>query len=585
MLLSAAALSGCAATSESSAPPNNPPHPGVLISLTPTAVNIRAADTFTFQVTISGAQNKTVEWLVNDTRGGSSSFGTIDPNGKYTAPVSLPAANRVTVKAVSAQDPTVSASSAVTLLNPTPALTGINPSSVNLGAFTLILTGHSFVSGAQVSLNGSPLTTTVNSPVQVTATGIATSAGVFSVVVRNPDPGSSASSSLNLQVNGSNQSSSCNGISPGPGASLNGFVPFPSDSLWNRDVSTAPVDTNSAAIISFIGPTIGLHADFGSSQFQGSTIGIPYQVVDGSQSLVNINFTAYGDESDPGPMPIPLNALIEGYPNPGTGDRHVLVLDTVNCFLYELDNSYPQATAWNADSAAVWDLQANEQRPYTWTSADAAGLPILPGLVRYDEAASGAIHHALRFTLPHSRAAFTPPASHWAANSSNVSAAPMGMRVRLKANFDISGFSAANRVILTAMKTYGLIMADNGSSMFISGAPDERWDNDDLHALASVTASNFEVIQMSPIYTSANLPAGPPPKIMAFSASSTSVASGTSVTLSWQVSGASYVIVSPQVGVSRNSSENVTPAATTTYTLYATNAFGRTAATVTVTVH
>jgi hypothetical protein len=163
----------------------------------------------------------------------------------------------------------------------------------------------------------------------------------------------------------------------------------------------------------------------------------------------------------------------------------VLVLDNNNCWLYELYSSYPNAASWNAASAAVWDLIADEQRPYTWTSADAAGLPIFPGLARYDEVAAGQINHALRFTLQSSRAAFVPPASHWAANSSNALAAPMGMRLRLKASFDISSFSAANQVILTALKKYGMIMADNGSSMYISGAPNDNWNNSDLHNLVS----------------------------------------------------------------------------------------------------
>jgi len=373
-------------------------------------------------------------------------------------------------------------------------------------------------------------------------------------------------------------------MSAGQGGSLNGFVPFPADNLWNTDISNAPVDPNSAALINFIGGSVGLHADFGSGQYNGSIIGIPYLVVNSSQGPVTINFTAYGDESDPGPMPIPTNAPIEGDPNP-SGDQHVLVLDNNNCWLYELFDAQPSGSGWNAGSAAVWDLTAGEQRPYTWTSADAAGLPIFPGLARYDEVASGAVRHALRFTLQSSRAAFTPPASHWAANSSNSNAAVMGMRLRLKQNFDISGFSAANQVLLTAMKKYGLIMADNGSSMYISGAPDDRWSNDDLHNLGSVTASDFEVVQMNPIYTSANVPQGAAPVISSFTASSQSVSAGTPVTLSWSVSGASYLIVSPGIGAIRGASAVVTPTQSTTYTLYATNAFGRTTATVNITAH
>ena len=370
----------------------------------------------------------------------------------------------------------------------------------------------------------------------------------------------------------------------GPGASLAGFVPFPADSLWNRDISNDPVDSNSTAVINFIGSTLGVHADFGAGQFQGSAIGIPYLVVGSQQPPVTVNFTAFGSESDPGPMPIPVTALIEGYPTP-TGDRHVLVLDNSNCFLYELYNSAVSGNSWNAGSAAVWDLLANEKRPYSWTSADAAGLPIFPGLARYDEVAAGKINHALRFTLQNSRAAIVPPASHWAATTSNASAAPMGMRMRLKASFNVATYSAANQVILNALKKYGMIMADNGSNMYLSGAPDDRWDNNDLHLLGQVKASDFEVIQMTPLYTQNTLPTGASPQISSFAASSTSVSIGTPVTLSWQVNGPSYIIVSPQVGAVRSTSVVVTPAQSTTYTLYATNAFGRTMSTVTITVH
>jgi hypothetical protein len=384
---------------------------------------------------------------------------------------------------------------------------------------------------------------------------------------------------------GGNPPTSCSGMSPGQGGNLNGFVPFPADNLWNKDISAAPVDPNSSAIINFIGTGIGLHPDFGSGLYRGQSIGIPYFVVGSQQGPVPITFTAYGDESDPGPMPIPVTAWIEGYPTPGNGDRHVLVLDSNNCWLYELYSSFPNAASWNADSAAVWDLTADEQRPYMRTSADAAGLPIFPGLVRYDEVAAGEIRHALRFTLQSSRAAFVPPASHWAANSSNALAAPMGMRLRLKASFDISLFSAANQVILTALKKYGMIMADNGSSMFISGAPDDRWDNSDLHNLGSVTAADFEVLQMNPVYKAANLPSGANPAITSFTASSQAVSPGMPVTLSWNVSGASYLILSPDIGAVRGRSTTVAPAQSTMYTLYATNRFGRTTATINITVH
>jgi hypothetical protein len=397
--------------------------------------------------------------------------------------------------------------------------------------------------------------------------------------------GSGGSSGSGGSGSGGNSQSACSEMSLGQGASLNGFLPFGSDNLWNQDISGTPVDANSDAIVNFIGPSVGMHADFGSGLYQGSIIGIPYSVVGGTQTPVSVSFTAYGSESDPGPMPLPANAPIEGGPNPTGGDRHVLVLDNSNCFLYELFSAVPNGNgSWNADSAAVWDLLGNEQRPWTWTSADAAGLPIFPGLVRYDEVAAGQIQHAIRVTLPQSRAAVVLPATHWASNSTSANAPPMGMRLRLKANYNISGFSTNVQVILSAMKKYGLIMADNGSAMYISGAPDSRWDNDDLHNLGQVPASAFEVVQMNPVYTASNVPQGAAPGIASFTASPTSVSSGSSVTLSWNVSNASYVIVSPQMGAVRGASVMVQPGQTTTYTLYATNQFGRTTATVTVNV-
>jgi hypothetical protein len=386
---------------------------------------------------------------------------------------------------------------------------------------------------------------------------------------------------------GGNNQSACSAMSAGQDASLNGFRPFSSASLWNQDISGAAVDPNSSAIINFIGSSVGMHADFGSGQYQGSNIGIPYSVVSGTQAPVSITFTAYGSESDPGPMPLPGNAPIEGDPNPGNGDRHVLVLDNSNCFLYELFGAAPNGNgSWNAASAAVWDLlsDGNTQRPWTWTSADAAGLPIFPGLVRYDEVAAGQIPHAIRVTLQDSRAAAVLPASHWAANSTSANAPPMGMRMRLKANYDISGFSPQVQVILSAMKKYGLIMADNGSSMYISGAPDSRWDNDALHDLGQVPASAFEVVKMDTVYTASNVPQGAAPTINSFTATPGNVTAGGNVTLSWDVSNASYIVVSPQAGAVRGTSVVVQPGQTTTYKLYATNQYGRTTAAVTVTL-
>ncbi|HET6176821.1 MAG TPA: hypothetical protein VFE61_07815 [Candidatus Sulfotelmatobacter sp.] len=381
------------------------------------------------------------------------------------------------------------------------------------------------------------------------------------------------------------QSGTCSGMSLGQGANLNGFVPFQASSLWNTDISAAPVDANSANIINFIGSTVTLHPDFGAGTFHNQTLGIPYQVVAGTQAKVPVTLGAFFDESDPGPEPIPANALIEGYPKPGNGDRHVLVLDKDGCWLYELFHATLKSGNWSADSTAIWDMTINEQRPYTWTSADAAGLPVFVGLARYDEVAAGAINHALRFTVPTSQKAFVLPATHWASTTTSTSAPPMGTRLRLKASFDISTYPADDQVILTALKKYGMILADNGSAIFISGVPDNRWNNTNLNLLKAITASNFDVVQQGTIYTPANVPTGASPTISSFTANPSTVTAGSPVTLSWSITNSTYNIVDPQAGPVRGTSVVVVPSATTTYTLNSTNQFGRTTATATVTVH
>ena len=288
----------------------------------------------------------------------------------------------------------------------------------------------------------------------------------------------------------------------GPGASLHGKQLFPSDNPWNQDISTMPVDPNSANLISSIGLNTGLHPDFGTV-YNGAPNGIPYSVVTGTQLRVNINYTAYGDESDPGPYPVPPSAPIEGGPN-SQGDRHVLVIDRDNWKLYELGYAFPinNGASWNANCGAVFDLNSNALRPAGWTSADAAGLPIFPGLVRYDEVfEQGVIGHALRFTVQNSRRAYVYPARHYASSNINPNLPPMGMRVRLKASFDVSGFSPAMQVILRAMKKFGMIVADNGSNWYFSGAPDPHWNDDELSTLKTIKGSNFEVVQMGTIIT------------------------------------------------------------------------------------
>lgn len=287
----------------------------------------------------------------------------------------------------------------------------------------------------------------------------------------------------------------------GANASLRGKRVFPPNNPWNQDISTAPVDPNSANLIASIGLNTPVHPDFGTT-WEGAPNGIPYIVVSGTQRRVPITF-AYGEESDPGPYPVPPNAPIEGGPD-GTGDRHVIVIDRDNWRLYELFNAYPVkgGASWRAESGAVFDLNSNAVRPAGWTSADAAGLPIFPGLVRYDEVQeSKVITHALRFTAQRTRKAYVHPARHFASDNPDPNLPPMGMRVRLKGSFDIAGFSPGMQVILRAMKKYGMILADNGSNWYVSGAPDPRWNEDALHTLKTLKGSDFEVVQMGTIET------------------------------------------------------------------------------------
>jgi hypothetical protein len=271
---------------------------------------------------------------------------------------------------------------------------------------------------------------------------------------------------------------------------LGGCPVFPADNAWNQDVSGLPVDPGSAAYIASINASgkLFLHADFGENQ----SYGIPFVVVPASQPMVPINFVEYPAESDPGPYPIPANAPVEGG---GGGDSHVLVLRQGECKLYELYHGAYTGPGWDAGSGAVWDLRSNALRPAGWTSADAAGLPILPGLARYDEVAAGAIRHALRFTVWKSQRGYILPATHAAGSTSDPSYPPMGLRLRLKASYNISGFTGQSRVILEALRRYGMIVADNGSSWFISGATDPHWVDNDLNQIKGVPGSAFEVVQ------------------------------------------------------------------------------------------
>jgi len=281
---------------------------------------------------------------------------------------------------------------------------------------------------------------------------------------------------------------------PAESTAIGNLQVFPADNPWNTDISKEATDPNSDNIIAGIGNEVHLHPDFGTV-WENAPIGIPYNMVGKNQALVTIKFQ-YNSESDPGPYPVPQDALVES-----GSDRHVLVIDTINLKLYELfSGTRNNDNTWNAGSGAVYDLTSNKLRPDYWTSADAAGLPIFPGLVRYEEVIEkGIINHALRFTVQHTRNGFIHPATHAASNSNNGNYPPMGMRVRLKAGFDISGFAPHVQVILKALKKYGMFVADNGSNWYISGAPDSRWVDDELGELKTIQGNNFEVVKMGTI--------------------------------------------------------------------------------------
>jgi hypothetical protein len=315
-------------------------------------------------------------------------------------------------------------------------------------------------------------------------------------------PGSpGASTSATPSGSPSAHRSSAPSARPGS-ATASGCSILPANNVWRADVSHLPVSSRSAAYIASIGSSATVHADFGSGTWNGAPIGIPITTVSANQAKTTVTFQ-YAGESDAGPYPIPTNPAIEGGPN-STGDRHVILYDPAHCRDYELYAAYPKGGGWSAGSGAVYNLTSNALRPAGWTSADAAGLPILPGLVTWADMKSGHINHAIRVTAPATQAAYVWPARHQASSDHSLASPPMGLRLRLKASVDISRLPAQARIVATAMKKYGVIVADNGSPWFISGAPDSHFDNDALHALGSLTGSDFEAVDESSLMASTN---------------------------------------------------------------------------------
>jgi hypothetical protein len=279
-----------------------------------------------------------------------------------------------------------------------------------------------------------------------------------------------------------------------PGPHIGGCPVFPATNAWNQEIASTPLNPLSAQIISHLGAS-NLHPDFGENPLYG----IPFVVVPATQPMVPITYGLYGDESDPGPFPIPLDAPVEG--GGGSGDSHVLVVQQQTCQLYELFAARRSGSGWFADSGAKFDLLTGAPRPIGWTSADAAGLPILPGLVRYDEVARGLIDHAIRVTFSQTQAGFIPPASHFASNKTDPTLPAMGMRFRLSASFNVAALTGQAKVIATALQRYGLIVADNGSNWYFQGAPDPGWNDDDLNQLKSIPGTAFEVVDTGPVQT------------------------------------------------------------------------------------
>jgi hypothetical protein len=319
----------------------------------------------------------------------------------------------------------------------------------------------------------------------------AAACGTESGNLSSPGPGRGAATAIARST-----ATATTGRQRTPTATARGQCPiFPADNIWNQDIAKLPVDPHSSQYIASIGSQSFLHPDFGSEP----AYGIPYNVVSGTPPSVQVSFL-YADESDPGPYPIPAHPAIEM-----GSDRHLLILDTQNCYLYEVYDAQQSANgSWQAGSGAIWNLRSNALRPAGWTSADAAGLPIFPGLVRYDEVASGRIDHALRFTVALTRDSYIWPARHEASSSSNPNYPPMGLRLRLKASVNISGFPPQDQVILTALKVYGMIVADNGSNWYLSGASDSRWNDDVLNQLKTIPGSDFEVVDTSSLQVNPN---------------------------------------------------------------------------------
>jgi hypothetical protein len=603
------ALSGCTSTLNPKVITTASPKPLILTTTSLPAATVGAA--YSSSVVASGGTTP----YGFSASGLPSGLSIVASTGAISG---TPAANAagtylVAISVTDVTSPTALTASATLSLTVNPGSNPLTISTTSLPAATVDAAYSTFVAASggttpySFSVSGLPLGLSISASTgAISGTPETGSAGTDFVTIGGTDStvpiALTASTTLSLTVNPAvvtpPPAGTCKGMSLGASASLNGYVPFPASNVWNTDISSAPLDPDNTLITTEAG-FAGLHLHHNFTSVAGGNAGMPYIVVDSSVTpLVPINVIDYASQSDVTYAPYPIDAPIEdnnadclGWPDTYEGDAHVLVLDRATCTLYETYNTHRCNGAWNASSETIWDMDNYEQRPWGWTSADAAGLPIFPGLIRYDEILGGAINHAIRFTMqqtkhgPNDRGYFVYPASHAAGTSSSINNI-MGMRVRLKAGFDISGYSTTNQIILTAMKKYGMILADNGSYFFFEGVADPRWNDNDLENLDSIQSSNFDVVEMSPAfpgYNSASAPTGLPPTIGSFTASPSTVAAGSPVTLTWTTTNDSYDFID-KLGAVRGGTLTFTPPATATYTLNATNQYGRSTQQLTVTV-
>ena len=562
-----------------------PPAP-TSIALVPGFIDLLTGATQTISCVTTLSDNSTRACLGPQLASTDPSYATVA--GLVVSATSAPGTGNITVTAESF---TASVGFRVTVPVPTPVSISLSPNPVNL------LTGATQTIICTTTMSDNTTRACINPVLASSDATLATVAGLVVTATNAAGTGTLTATAESLASPADaftvrmypNTSVACSAMSTGLNGALNGFIPSPNDA-WHQDITTSAIDPNSATIVNAGTDLGGAYLTPGFSSIANSNNGIPYTVVDSqNMAATAVPITLYPDQSDVAAIPLPATLPVEGSPGEcptDTNGRHAIVVDRNQCVAYELFQAAHCTSGWMASASSIWDLTTTEARPWTDTSADSAGLSVFEGLLRYDEIIAGVVDHAIRFTARATRSDgsigyFTPPATHAAGNdpgSDNI----MGMRIRLQPDFDISGFSPTNQIILKAMKQYGMILADNGPTLAFQGTPDARWNDADLAALTAVPATAFDVIQMGTVYESTTVPTGAPPTINSFTPSASTILAGASVTLTPTLTDASYSYVD-QTGFDRGPI-TVTPTVTTTYALTSRNAFGSATASTTVTV-